>query len=611
MKNGIVAGFLLVLSIFPSTVPLQAQVDDASRILEQNKTGVVYLVALGRNKEEISRGTGFVIGENLIITNYHIISQAYKVEGYTFDNKRVRVDGILGINKSANLVLLLARGRFQNLIIGNFDIVAPDMKLHAVGANEAGEINIVSGSVRSVLQVAPELRAADVPLSAPLTFSGAPVIDVSGQVVGCLTVLDRGLKFVLPANLFRNLSRLNTAVDFKDWTRENFFDTTEGSLIAGRIAAAINDTGNAQRFLEKVVRVTPDNIEAQGLLAKVYGEQRDFSSAVNTYKKLISLAPNRSDAYFDLGMIYLRMQRLDEALAEFQKAQELGLVKPEIFYQLGMVYEGKKDWQQAMDNYQRYLLTLPPEPTQAQFRLGVCAMEAGNFSKAAEAFQETLKGQPQDYQTNYNLAMAFQKAGQYDRAEEVLKRLIQYYPEDAASYYSTILRMYDEAGMSDKAIEAAQKVIELNPQSEVAIFNLGILYQKLKRYDEAVAAFQQAIAFKSDFDFAWFNIGLCYYEQKRYRDAIGAFQKYAEIVPDSVEGWMQIGVNHMMLKDFAGAVEPLKKAVSLQPDNGVALYNLGVTYLNLRADSSAREIYQTLVNVDADLASRLRRLLQR
>ncbi|MBN2198849.1 MAG: tetratricopeptide repeat protein [Candidatus Aminicenantes bacterium] len=611
MKKGIVGGILLVFILFPTAVPLQSQVDDATRIMEQNKTGVVYLVSLGRNKEEVSRGTGFVVGENLIITNYHIISQAHKVEGFTYDNKKVRVDGILGVNKSANLALLLARGRFQNLIIGNFDLVAPDTRLHAVGANEAGEISIVSGSVRSVFPVTPEMKAADLTQSVPLTFSGAPVIDVSGQVVGCLTVLDRGLKFVLPVNLFRSLSRLNDPVDFKNWTQENFFDTLEGSLIAGRIAASINDTGNAQRYLEKVVRATPNNAEAQGLLARVYSEQRDYSSAVNAYKKLIGLEPNRGEAHFELGTIYLKTQSLDEALAEFQKAQELGLVKPEIFYQLGLVYENKKDWQQAIDNYQRYLLTLPSEPTQAQFRLGVCAMEAGDYLKAIGAFQEALKTQPQDYQTNYNLAMAFQKAKQYEQAEDVLKKLIQFYPEDAASYYSTILRMYDEAGMNEKAIEAARKVIELNPQSEVAIFNLGILFQKLKRYDEAVAAFQQAIGLKPDFDFAWFNIGLCFYEQKRYREAIGAFQKYVEIVPDSVEGWMQIGVNHMMLKDFAGAVEPLKKAVSLQPDNGVALYNLAVTYLNLRAESSAREIYQTLVNVDADLAVRLRRLLQR
>lgn len=602
---------ILALALLPSGAMLQAQVDDASRIMEQNKSGVLYLVALGKNKEEVGRGTGFAVGEDLIIANYHIIAQAYRVEAYTAENKKIKVEGILGVNKSANLVLLQARGRFQSMIIGNFDIVAPDMKFFAIGANEAGEINIVSGAVRGVLQATPELRVADLQISLPLTFSGAPVIDVSGQVLGYLTVLDRGMKFVLPVNLFRSLSRLSKPVDFESWTHETYFDTLEGSLIAGRIAAAIQDTGNAQKFLEKVLRTTPNNVDAQAMLAKVYADQRDYTSATTAYRRLLELDPERTAAHFELGVIHLKTQKMDEALASFQRAQDLGFNKPDLFFQLGMAYETKRDWTRAVEQYQRYLLTLPAEPTQAQFRLGVCALESGDHARAVNAFLEALKGQPRDYQTNYNLAMAYQRSKQYEQAEEVLKRLIQYYPEDAASYYSSIVRMYDEAGMNDRAIEAARKVIELNPGNEVAVYNLGIMFQKLKRYDEAIAAFQQAIGIKPDYDYAWYNIGLCFSQLKKYRESIGAFQKYVEIIPDSAEGWLNIGVNYMMLKDFAGAVEPLKKCISLRPDYGVALYNLGVTYLNLKADSSAREVYQTLVNVDADLAGRLRRLLPR
>ena len=347
MKKGILAVLFLALSTLPCAAPLQAQVDDASRVLDQNKSGVLYLVALGKNKEEVSRGTAFVVGENLIIANYHVVAQAYKVDAFSSENKRIKVEGILGVNKAANLVLLMAKGKFQGLIIGNFDLVTPDMKLFALGANEAGEINIASGTTRNVFQITPELRASDLVVSLPLTFSGAPVIDISGQVVGVLTVLDRGLKFILPVNLFRSLSRLSKPVGFESWTHENFFETQEGSLMAGRIAAATGDTGNAQRFLEKIIRANPNNQEVQALLARVYNDQRDYTAAVTAYKRLLELDPNRAEAHFDLGSIYLKTQKLEEALAAFQKAQELSLNKPDIYYQLGMVYEAKKDWSRA------------------------------------------------------------------------------------------------------------------------------------------------------------------------------------------------------------------------------------------------------------------------
>ncbi len=610
MKRGKMGRGCMIAALFLACAMLPAQVDDASRILEQNKSGVLYLVGLGGNKEEISRGTGFAVSEDTLVTDYHVVARVMSMDAYTADNKKFKIEGILGVNKAANLAMLKIKGKQQSLIIGNFDIIAQGTRLFAIGANEAGELTVATAQVRQILQPTPELKVANFETSLPLTFSGAPVLDISGQVVGVLTVLDRGMKFIIPVNIFRFMSRLATPVEFKNWTHEDFFNSLEGSIQAGRIGTAIGDTGNAQRFLEQVLRLAPTNVEAHALLAKVYADQRDYSSALSAYRKLIELDPNRNSAYFELGVVLARTQKYDEALASLNRARELNFNSPEVFFQTGMIHEAKKDFAQAVDEYSKYLLTLPSDPVQAQMRLGVCAMEVGQYDRAAVAFQEALKAQPRDYQTNYNLAIAFQKAKQYDKAEEVLKRLIQYYPEDAVSYYSTILRMYDEAGMNDRAIDAARKVMELDPKNHVAVYNLGVMYQKLKRYDEAIATFQQSLTIKADFENAWFNIGRCYSDQKKYRESIEAFRRFCEIMPESAEGWLNMGVNYMYLKDFAGAVEPLQKCIALRPDYGPAIYNLGITYINLKAYDSAREVYQKLVGVDPALASQLRKFLR-
>ena len=610
MKRGSMGRGYFIAALFLASALLPAQVDDASRILEQNKSGVLYLLGLGSNKEEVSRGTGFAVSEDTLVTDYHVVAKAMSMEAYTFDNKKIKVVGILGVNKAANLAMLKVKGKHQGLIIGNFDIIAEGTRLFAIGANEAGEINIAVAQVRQILQPTPDLKVANFETSLPLTFSGAPVIDTSGQVVGVLTVLDRGLKFIVPVNIFRFMTRLAVPVELKSWTHEDFFSTLEGSIQAGRIGTAIGDTGNAQKFLEQVLKLSPTNVEAHALLAKVYADQRDYAAATTAYKKLIELDPNRGSAYFEQGVILARTQKYDEALASLNRARELDFNSPEVFFQTGGVYEGKKDYARAAEEYAKYLLTLPADPVPAQVRLGMCAMETGHYDRAAAAFQEALKGQPRDYQTNYNLAIAYQKAKQYEKAEEVLKRLIQFYPEDAVSYYSTILRMYDEAGMNDKAIDAARKVMELDPKNHIAIYNLGVMYQKLKRYDEAIATFQQSLTIKPDFENAWYSIGRCTSDQKKYRESIEAFKKFCEIVPDSAEGWLFVGMNYMYLKDFAGAVDPLQKCIALRPDYGAAIYNLGITYINLKAYDSAREAYQKLVGVDPALASQLRKFLR-
>ncbi len=228
-------------------------------------------------------------------------------------------------------------------------------------------------------------------------------------------------------------------------------------------------------------------------------------------------------------------------------------------------------------------------------RLGEDRSALGQFDQAVAALEQAAQAQPKDLKVNYTLAQAYQKAGQLEKSEAVYKLLAELNPADATTYYSQIVKMYDEAGRNENAIEAAKKVIELSPKSEIAVFNLGIMYQKLKRFDEAIATFRQALVVKPDYDAAYYNIGLCYSYQKDYKGSIEAFKNYVALVPDSADAWLNIGVGHMQLKQFDPALEPLKKAVELRPDYGAALYNLAITYLNLKDNFSAREVYKSLV----------------
>ena len=109
-------------------------------------------------------------------------------------------------------------------------------------------------------------------------------------------------------------------------------------------------------------------------------------------------------------------------------------------------------------------------------RLGLCQSELVGYGQAVTALKKAQAEKPQDIKINNHLAQALQKAGRLQEAEEAYKNLAAINPDDANVYYSTILRMYDEAGQNDKAIEAAKKLIELDPKSEINVYNLGIMY---------------------------------------------------------------------------------------------------------------------------------------
>ena len=250
---------LLVLFTFPSAF-LFSQAEQTQEILEKNQTGVVHLTVLGDEKETVAEGSGFVVEKGVMATSYLLVSQAKSVAGKNFKGKKVKIEGILAVDKNLNLALLKIKGKTPALSMGNSDELNMGKKVYAVGSDETGEIGASEGTVRNILEIEPTKRFVETSLSVPQSFNGAPLADVNGKVLGMIVFLERRLKYILPSNLIKTVQK-KSLVKFKDYQHEDYLATFEGAFLAGKVASLLDETGRAQNYLEKVVELSPMNIE--------------------------------------------------------------------------------------------------------------------------------------------------------------------------------------------------------------------------------------------------------------------------------------------------------------------------------------------------------------
>ena len=601
---------LFILIFFPSAL-IFSQTEQTQEILEKNQTGVVYLTVLGDEKETVAEGSGFVVEKGVMATSYLLVSQAKSMAGKNFKGKKVKIEGILAVDKNLNLALLKIKGKTPALSMGNSDELNMGKKVYAVGGNELGEIGASEGTVRNILEIETTKRFIETSLSVPLNFNGAPLMDVNGKVLGMVVFLERTLKFILPSNLMKTVQK-KSLVKFQDYQHEDYLATFEGAFLAGKVASLLDETGRAQKYLEKVVKLSPMNIEPISLLASVYNRQRNYKEAAPAYQKVIELDNNRDDAYYQLGIVNLRLEKYRDSIAPLQQAVELNPDLKDAYFYIGNAYKELKEHAKAVEAYESYLNLKPEEPWEGYFRLGLSRIELKQFKEATTALKEAAKEKPQDIKTNYYLAQAYEKANQYEKAEEIYKLLAQLSPEEADKYYKTILFMHDKAGNHEKAIEAARSIIELKPDSIGDIYNLGLMYQKLKKYDEAIKTFNEVLAMNPADQYSHSNIGYIYYIQNKYTKSIAAFKKFVKLSPDSADGWFYIGICNMQLKKFDAALEPLQKTIELRFDysNGNAIYNLAICYLNLHDNYSAKELYNKLTPLNPQLAQKLKQHLR-
>jgi tetratricopeptide (TPR) repeat protein len=602
-----IIGVFLLLCPQPT---LFSQSDDATRVLEAYQQSVISFVAFDKDKNQVAQGTGFMIGQEIMLTNYSLISQAEKVEGKDFKGKKVKIEGIIGVDKNYNIAILRAKSKSPALAMGNVMDAGIGNKVFAVGGSETGAIQVAEGTIEKLTEYSPHQRFIETTVEAVETFSGAPIIGMDGKVLGMIVFLDARTKFTLPANLFQGISKQSKHTKFKDQTPEDYFSTYEGAYLAGKVYAALGRNSQAEKALKAVLKLKPDELDAHMKIATIQAEQRNYGSAASTFNKIIELDPSLDHAYQGLGDVYLKMRKWKEAIPPLTKAAELNPDNTQAYYLVGIAHEELKEFDKAADAFKTYLDKNPGNPGDAYYHLGLCQMELDQLEQASASLEHAVEINALDTQIMSELADVYHKTGQYDKAAETYTKLTDLNPDDAKYYFNRIIKMYDEAGMPDKAIEATKKMIDLNPQDADAIYNLGYMYVKLKNFDEAIETFKRAIEVRPDFEFAYSNLGYCYTQQKKYNESIETYKKLVEINPENADGWMSIGTGYMYLKKFAPAVAPLQIAIELRPDNAYAYYNLGICFLNLEDYQSARDIHKQLQAVNAELAAKLQKLLR-
>jgi len=196
----------------------------------------------------------------------------------------------------------------------------------------------------------------------------------------------------------------------------------------------------------------------------------------------------------------------------------------------------------------------------------------------------------------FELADVYDDHEEFDKIFDCLKLILEQDSANEEALYK-ICFWTDFTGRNEESIRLHQKIIEENPYSELAWFNLAAAYQGLKLYEKAIDAYKYSIAIDEKFDYAYRNMGDAFIRLRKFRDAIESLEKVLELSKPEDVIYEAIGHCYDKLTNYAQARFYYRKASHLNQEDSKLYYKIACTYLNEGQWSNAVKQLETALRI--------------
>lgn len=153
-------------------------------------------------------GSGFFISDKTIVTNYHVIEGANKLEAVTYDNKKYEIKNILGYSEDIDLAVLELDADYDYLDLCKEPVQGGE-NVYTFGSPLGLNSTMTKGMVSNASRVIENVNYIQIDASISHGNSGGPLVNVYGEVVGVNTMYyadGQNLNFAININELKKIT---------------------------------------------------------------------------------------------------------------------------------------------------------------------------------------------------------------------------------------------------------------------------------------------------------------------------------------------------------------------------------------------------------------------
>lgn len=336
-------------------------------------------------------------------------------------------------------------------------------------------------------------------------------------------------------------------------------------LLLARLYVDSGQHDVALKHLQAIVAKDPKPVGALMLIGMIHDQHKDYDAARDAYERILAIDPKFIAALNNLAYLYSEhLGQLEKAYETARRARELGPQDPATADTLGWVLYKKGQYPLALSLLQESAEKLSAEP-EVQFHLGMAHYMMGEEEPARLAFQRALQldkefvGKDEAVRCLSVLTGDFKTAGADVRAG--LEKRLAERPDDPIALVH-LAAIYEHAGAVEKAIQAYQSTLKVNPKNVRALINLAQLYAaRPQDRQQAIELAKAAYKLAPDDPRVSHTLGRLAYQTGEYQWAASLLQETARKQPKEPEVLYDFAVAAYSIGQVANAETAMRNAL--------------------------------------------------
>jgi tetratricopeptide (TPR) repeat protein len=262
-----------------------------------------------------------------------------------------------------------------------------------------------------------------------------------------------------------------------------------GNFIISKIMVGgyVNDFSIATTDEDKKLSKNIDYLNAVSAF-----NSKDYNVAVDELKREIEKYPNHAQAYFLLGKIYedvnfpegkfysMMVSNYEKYIELEPKGKRIDYVKLRVaqyYIQVGL----REDKIEKLNKAEEYLKSLDQNNSDVKMALGAIYLDKKNYDQAIVEFEKSANLSPSELKIKYNsLGLAYIKKGAYGKAEKILEIAVKIDPKDKYAH-NNLGFVYAAQGKLMNAKAQFIEALNLDPSYKNAEKNLNWVEREINK----------------------------------------------------------------------------------------------------------------------------------